>query len=184
MTIDQISAVVVTKGDRDISPVLGSLKGFGEVTTWNNSKQTDCHVLGRFVGALAARNELLYVQDDDCIVDAEALAAQYQPGEILCNMPLDRRAEYRETGITLIGWGCIFPKLALGSLVRFIMQYPADALFRRECDRVFTYLNRDRIRHVEVPFRQLPYAHGMDRMGREDRHRADFLEIRRRLATL
>lgn len=169
----------------DISPVLESLKHFGETVVWNNStERRDCKVLGRFVAAAKAHNDVVYVQDDDCIVDTEALVALYQPGEVLVNMPINRRAEYRGTGISLIGWGCIFPLVAMQVIERYTQAFECDELLMRECDRVFTFLNRGIVRQVAVPFRQLAYAHGVDRMGKEARHRADFVEIRGRLATL
>lgn len=184
MLLSEISAVLLTKGDRDISPVLESLKGFDELIIWDNSKREDFKVMGRYLGAAGARNETVYVQDDDCIVDAVSLISLYSPGQILVNMPADRRNEYLGTGISLIGWGCIFPRDAISTMFPYVAKWGCDELFYRECDRVFTYLNQDRIRHVEVPFRQLPYAFGDDRMGKEARHREDFMEIRRRLASL
>lgn len=182
MDISCISAVLVTRGDHDLSPVLKSLEGFGELIVWDNSKVENRRVWGRFLGAQRAKFDVVYVQDDDCTVDASALAAMSVPGELLVNMPVDRRQGYRGTGISLIGWGAIFEKPALSAFDRYTG--PRDEIFERECDRVFTYLLQDIVREVEVPFRQLPYAFGADRMGSEIRHGTDFREIRRRLAAL
>jgi hypothetical protein len=182
MDISRISAVLVTRGDHDLSPVLKSLEDFGELIVWDNSKVENRRVLGRFLGAEGAKFDVVYVQDDDCTVDVQALAAQFRTRELLCNMPVERRQGYRGTGISLIGWGAIFEKPALSALDRY--PGPRDEIFERECDRAFTYLNQDIVREVEVSFRQLPYAFGADRMGSEIRHGTDYREIRRRLASL
>lgn len=173
----------MTKGDRDLSEVVEPLRYFDQLIVWDNRRApVDFKVAGRFIAAAGARNDVLYVQDDDCVVEAEALARQFDHASVLCNMPQDRRAEYDGTGIALIGWGCIFPRRALDVFGRYLAKYPMDELFLRECDRVFTYLNRETVQLTEVGFTHLPVAFGDDRMGRERRHRTDFLEIQRRLA--
>ena len=128
-----------------------------------------------------------YVQDDDCLIDAERLCAEYQPGELLCNVQASHQAFYGPTGMTLVGWGAIFPATGLFAPLAFapyFAKYPADELFHRECDRVFTYLNRHQTRVVDIGVEHLPHALGKDRMGTEARHGGDLQEIRRRLATL
>ncbi len=181
------TAVVVTRADREIHPdTMRSLAPFDEVIVWDNSRAAkDVKVYGRFMGALLARNERVYVQDDDCVVDAAKVAASYMPGRIVCNMPADRRPEYAGTGVSLIGWGTVFNKsLVAPSFAEYLRRWPQDDLFERECDRLFTYVNRGRVVLVEADMRHLPSAHGGDRMGREARHRADHVEMRRRAAQL
>lgn len=180
----EISAVVVTKGDRDISHITESLKHFGELLVYDNRKSKDYKVYGRFVGARMAKYGVVYVQDDDTIVDSRELVAQWHPGEVLCNMPRNRRADYEGTGIALIGYGCVFERGAVAVFRQYWRHYRKDELFHRECDRVFTFLNRDRVRLTQVPLQQLSYASGGDRMGREMRHADDLRKIRARLERL
>lgn len=185
MTPSEITAVIVTRGDRDIRQVVQSLDAFNEVIAFDNSKLAkDMMVFGRFLAARGARNEHVYWQDDDCLVDSAALVAQYQPDEILVNMPANRRQEYAGTGIQLLGWGTVAPRASVEVFEQYFKTHLADELFLRECDRVYSYMSRDKIRLTEVWMEHLSYAHGTDRMGREPRHRTDFLKIRERLALL
>jgi len=181
----RVSAVLVTKGDRDVSKVVDTLTHFDEVIVWDNSKACkDVKVYGRFVGAMMARNDIVYVQDDDCIVSPAAIAGQFLFGDIVCNVPQERRPEYAGTGITLIGWGCVFGKSKLASFRSYLEVYPQDELFERECDRIFTWLNRSSMRLVDTGLEHLPEAFNDNRMGREHRHRRDYDAIRARLCTL
>jgi hypothetical protein len=174
-----ISAIVVTKGGYDLSPVLAPLR-CDEVIVWDNSLRPDRKVYGRYLAIAEARNDVVYVQDDDCIVQAEDLIGQYDRDVIVCNVPRDRRNAYRD-GVTLVGWGAVFHR-SMADFSRYLKAYPEDELFWRECDRVFTYLHPHR--EVEVGVHQLPYAFGNDRMGTEPRHGGDLKEIRRRLYSL
>lgn len=181
------SAVIVTRGGKheDMLQVLETLTGFDEVIIWDNSLACkNVSVFGRYAGALLARNEIVYVQDDDCVTSPQAIVGAFLPGRLVCNVPQDRRREYMGTGMTLMGWGSVFGKSKLDAFRRYLSVYPQDELFERECDRVFSYLHQDSVTLVDVPMRHLDSAHGMDRMGREARHRADFLEVRSRMANL
>ena len=179
-----VQAVVLTKGDRDISPVVEPLRAvFPEVFVWDNSRSENWYVYSRYAATALSPLPIVYVQDDDCIVDAAAVLAAYEPGRLVANMRMDRRADYAGTGICLVGWGAIFehPLIDFGP---YLAKYRKDELFLRECDRIFTWLNRDLTVLIDVPVQHLSYASGPDRMGSEPRHGADYQEIRRRLATL
>lgn len=182
----QVTAVIVTKGDVDLEPILDSLSIFSMVMVWDNSKhEKDLKVFGRYMLAVSAPTDYVYVQDDDCLIDAGALAAQYQPGELLCNVKPHHHTVYSSqyAGISLVGWGAIFPKTMV-DFFPYLSKFPDDELFRRECDRVFTWLNCAKTRVVHLAIEDLPHAHESDRMGMESRHGADLMEIRGRLMTL
>ncbi|HXI88460.1 MAG TPA: hypothetical protein VNH18_14710 [Bryobacteraceae bacterium] len=182
----EVSAVIVTKGDNEstLARIRESLSMFAEVLVWDNSQSINRKVYGRYVAALNAFSEYIYTQDDDCLVDARKLFGMYQPGELLCNMLPSHQPFYAATGgISLVGWGAIFPK-ALIDFSAYLANYPEDELFDRECDRIFTWLNRSRTRIVDIGVGHLPHAHGADRMGMESRHGNDLAEIRHRLAVI
>ena len=85
--------------------------------------------------------------------------------------------------MALVGFGAIFDKSAVvPTFSRYFAHFPADELFRRECDRVFTALNRLKI--VSVPYRHLDHETTTPRMWRESRHGQDLVEIRRRISKL
>lgn len=173
----QVSAVIVTRGDVDLKPILDSLP-FKDIIVYDNSKEQDYKVYGRYFAMREAHHSVIYTQDDDCITDPLAIIANYQTGIVTANVPPDRRAFYGD-GVTLIGWGSVFDRNSTLVFERYWERWPMDELFLRECDRVFTGLNR--CRNIDVPFQHLPHAHGSDRMGTERNHLKDLTEIRRRI---
>ncbi len=64
----------------------------------------------------------------------------------------------------------------------YLSQYEKDDFFLRECDRIFTGLNR--VKRVTAGCVNLPWAHAGDRMGNEKRHAEDFREVVRRVEGL
>ncbi len=62
-----VTACLVTRGDVDMRPIIDSLI-FDNVIIWDNSRDPDWKVAGRYMAALRARNDLVYWQDDDTIV--------------------------------------------------------------------------------------------------------------------
>jgi hypothetical protein len=113
-----------------------------------------------------------------------AVLAAYELGKVCCNMPLDHRKDYPDD-IALVGWGCVFENPGqeewewIEPFDKYLEKCPADEVFFRECDRVFTGLSP--LKLIDVPVRHLPHAHDVDRMGREKRHGDDLREIRRRI---
>lgn len=181
-----ITAVVVTRQSGEhLEQVMESLRaaGFGEILVWDNCQEVDCKVYGRYVAAERAAFDVVYVQDDDCIVDAAAVCRNYEPGAVTCNWPEPHRsvnANLYRGGIALVGWGAVFDKALLDSFDDYHEMWDIDDLFLRECDRVFTALNR--VNLIEVPMRHLPSAEGPDRMWRERRHLGDLEAIKDRIA--
>lgn len=167
------SAVIVTRGDVALGPAVDAITAAGaeEIVILRGH----VGVWERYRAAMAARHEIVYTQDDDCVVDVAAVVSAYERGTVTCNMPNSRRAEYPD-GIALVGWGAVFDQ----RLVEPLFLWDRDELFRRECDRVFTGMNK--LKLIDVPFTHLPCALGADRMGREERHGRDLAEIRRRIA--
>ena len=141
----------------------------------------------RWEAVARCKNEVVYVQDDDAVIDVAAVLAAYEPGLVTCNMPPDHRKDYPD-GIALVGWGCVFedPGQEAPDWIEPFDKYTSnrygfqmDEVFHRECDRVFTGLSP--LKLIDVPIRHTPHAHEADRMGRELRHGADLKEIRRRI---
>lgn len=167
-----VTAVIPTRGDVDVSAIASGLP-VSEVIV----QASLGGLWGRYIGAWKASHEIVYTQDDDCEVDAQEVIDAYEPGVVVCNMPVAKRAEYPD-GIALVGWGAVFDRsLVLRAFSRYRLDI--DSLFMRECDRVFTGLSA--LKLVDVPVRHLPHAHGPGRMGREGRHLADLAEIRERI---
>lgn len=190
----QITAVVVTKGDRDIARVLESLSVFGETIVWDNgAKQVTSYygggsigeripeaaVYGRYLAAARARFDTVYVQDDDCLINPLEMLLFYEPGKVICNMkPAHAAAPYYQWRIKLVGFGAIFEKRLI-DFRAYLSGYENDRLFRIECDRVFTALNE--CVECQVPIVDLEYASDDDRLWRQADHGQRMREINARL---
>jgi hypothetical protein len=195
ITPSLITAVVVTRGNVDITPVLHSLRGqypfFGDVIIYDNSKLLDFRVFSRFLAAQLVQTPYAYVQDDDCIVDLSRYPWHLtEAGKILCNMPAAYRPNY--PGLTqLLGFGSVFHRdLIRPTFERYFSyleydwiiktgQVGLDLIFLLECDRLFTSLNICKL--VDVPITHLPHATAPDRLYLQPDHAERRKEIERRI---
>lgn len=143
----EISAIVVTRGTRDLAPVLQSLmaQGYDEVIVWDNSRREDAGIFGRYVAAvIEARNDVVYFQDDDLILhDHQALWDAYEPdGRLYANMIEPgwwQHCGYHD--FCLVGAGSLVDRAMISqSLGRYFAAYPEDDFFRRHCDFIFGVL--------------------------------------------
>jgi hypothetical protein len=171
-----VSAIIVTRGDVDLSPCLSSIDADEVIIRRGHGG-----VWERWEAAISAKHDVVYVQDDDCVVDFAGVIAAYDERDVACNMLASHRSDYLD-GIALVGWGCVFHKDMLNAFGHYLMRFPEDEIFRREADRVFTGLNP--VKLIDLGVHHLRQAFGADRMGREARHGDDLKEIRRRIATV
>lgn len=190
-----ISGVIVTRGDKELTLIREKLApvGFDELLIWSNgtvlerwdadghevlAAAPDLAVYGRYAAIESARNRIIYVQDDDCLVDAAALVSYVnQRGfdlsvRIVANMPVSRWPDYPDS--CLVGWGALFdrdlPLVAVGKfalvdsdpgdgpsdLMMAAMSPEFNGPFLRECDVVVTTLTPHV--KVDVGFQHLPWA--------------------------
>jgi hypothetical protein len=134
--------VLVTRGDVDMRPIIAALP-YGEIVVWDNSKRpSDAKVFGRYLGIAEAKNPVIYVQDDDCIVNYhDLLLAAYEPGVLVGSMP-EPNPQYRDT--TLLGWGALFDRdMPQKAFDLWATVHPIDDYFReKECEYAFPMLSR------------------------------------------
>jgi len=182
--------------DRPLGPVLDSIvRHVEELIVVRGS----AGVWNRWEAMARAKCDVIFTCDDDAVVDVPAVLAAYDPSIVTCNMPDAVRPGYRD-GIALVGWGAVFSqkrvypigyRLEDGTVPAFV-RYKAwcteqhqpflDAVFRRECDRVFTGLSP--LKLIDVPIQHMPWADGEDRMCRfahDPVHAESMREIRRRI---
>lgn len=159
LTVDDIAAVLVTRGDVNMQPILDSLP-YPEVVVWDNSKRPfDCKVFGRYLGILETTKPVIYVQDDDCIVPPhahEAMRNAYGPGEIVANMPDSHRPDEPP----MLGWGALFDRdLPWQAFQKWCPEHPIDRLFIGYPESIFTALvpsvRRD-FGHTDLPWATAP----------------------------
>ena len=177
----RVSAVIVSRMNVPIGPVIESIQPHVEEII---IARGDGGVYQRYsAAATGARCDIVYTQDDDCIVDVAAVLAAYEPGLVTCNMPAKFRPHYPD-GIALVGFGCVFYRPAalrgpaeFDAFKRYAKVGFFDDLFHREADRVFTGLSP--LKLIDVRKQDCWYALGQDRMGTERRHGDDLAAIRK-----
>lgn len=145
-----------------MTPVVDSLSWCNDIVIWNNSLREDLQCYGRFAGIEEAKNDHIYVQDDDLIIDALALLAHYDGESIVANKPPEE--EWR-----FIGGGAFFQK-ALPDFSAYLSRYGGmDSDFCRCADVVFAYSHP--YRSVWVGYRELLAHHDApNRMYKQPNH--------------
>jgi hypothetical protein len=198
----QITAVLVTRGDVDLTTILtrfysrGMCNGgpvFHDVIVYDNSLNMDFKVFSRYLAAQMAHTEYVYVQDDDCLVDLQHYPwDEAGPEHIVCNMPQEYRRNYPGE-IQLVGFGAVFPKAMVRTTFEryaqtylhyhpdfdFSATHMLDHIFLLECDRIFTGLNPCKL--VDVPIEHLPWASEDDRLWKQRDHIDRFRAVSERV---
>lgn len=187
-----IAAVLVTKGDVDLAPILSTLP-YGSVHVWDNSKTVlDAKTFGRWLAAERIPSRLFYFQDDDLIFTQhdELIAQHLESGSMATvNMPSPWYEKVQEswalTGrpLGMFGGGSIVPKyLMRAAFAPYLDRFPADNLFLELCDLVCgTFMPW---RRVDLGFKILPIANAPDRIATSPGHTERRLRMRERVTEL
>lgn len=180
------SAVLVTRGNVDLAPVIAEINGAGieNVIVWDNSKRRNFGVAGRYEAIEEAIHGAIYAQDDDCIIDVSRVLAAYEPGRLVANMPVGRWPDYPDSA--LVGWGSVFDRNLPRKAFRRYFERAAEidparwrkrnasqawSEFTRTCDVVFSSLTPRTI--IDIGFRHREFAEGPDRMFKQPGHKQE-----------
>ena len=141
MTAEEVTAIIVTRGDVDLEPILETLP-YPRVIVWDNSKREwDAKCYGRYLAAEEAETEYVYWQDDDLIFrNHDALLAAWEPDKLVVNMPSPwyESMEYNTLGQALVGAGSLCPKgYWRRAFDRYRAHFTQDEIFLNYCDFVF-----------------------------------------------
>lgn len=173
-----VSAVIPTRGDCDLAPVLASLP-YDDVVVWDNSRREDHGLYGRYAAIWEAKHDVIFTQDDDVLVTCHTrLLAEYEPGRLLCNYP-------EPWDIPWVARGALFDRaLPFAAFERYLAVYEDDEFFRRYvCDAVFALLTDAKV--VDFGSQDLPHGFAPGRIstspGWYDNRRP---EVQRRCAAL
>lgn len=155
-----VTAVLITREKEYPKQIV--LDGFGEVLIRTESPS----VYERYLLAKQAKNDIIYVQDDDCTLDYRFLFSKYD-GFLTNAMTRHHFNAYNGSGCTLVGWGAFFPKHMLGVFDKYIEKYGEDAHLLREADRIFTVLNQPHNTHI---MEHHDFTAQSDRMWNQSNH--------------
>lgn len=184
----KITAVLITRETSWPKDTLVDRFPFNEVII-----ETGCPgVHRRFDLAWGARNDLIYVQDDDCAIDIPQLLRAHQGAEKVYQDELisyaitpGHKAIYDElcgSRAFLLGWGCFFYRRYANSArwKPFIEKFgPVPS---HEADRVFTWFGPTTRNAVVMPIKQLTRPRAMSRDNKQ--HYASRNAILKQLATI
>lgn len=116
------------------------------------------------------KTKYIAYQDDDAIVPWNVLLQQSKPNIINVGMKQGHYEAYKSSMATMgLGWGAIFPKSMLKSLTQYTDKYGFDDVYKRETERILTYLNYPQNRIV-LDIVDLPSAMAPDRLWRQADH--------------
>ena len=137
-----IDEILVWNNNRNINL---SLKG-AKVRVINSSENELCY--GRFLCIKQAKNNIIYVQDDDMLVkNVPELYRNFrsQPSCITHalgpnHIRQHHKDNYEDAQMALLGWGAFLRKAWISVFDDYLKSNPADFLFKREADIIFTLL--------------------------------------------
>ncbi len=173
----RVAACIVTRGNVDLAEVIAPIPLSWELIVWDNSKMADMSVYGRYAAIELTDAEMIYVQDDDVVLDFDGfhtLRNAFQPDAITANMPPQFRHDFYERHC-LVGFGAIFhrdlPKRAFDRFNAYYGDSVAEEWFMRTCDVVFTALSTRHL--VDIGCENMPYASDPDRMWKQPEHQGE-----------
>lgn len=130
-----------------------------------------------------AKYDFIYYQDDDCLAPIRPLLAAAVPDRITCAMKPSHLASYGQSRIALLGWGSLFPKRTIDVLDQYRAVYGEDAVYRRESERIMTWLSFPQQR-LDLPIEDLPSAFAPDRLSMQPDHYAYIPIVEQRCAEI
>ena len=164
----RIAACLVTRGNVPMDDIITSLPEEWEVVVWDNSKRDDLGVYGRYAAITLTDADIIYVQDDDAVLDTDDLRAFVgqvgMPDIIYANMPERFRPHYPDS--CLVGFGAVFHRDLPATLFQRVP--PGVPNFNLTCDVYFTTLAKRWL--FDIPYRDQPWASDDDRMWKQPEH--------------
>jgi hypothetical protein len=166
--LTDVSAVLVTSGDVDLTTILASLAFLDDVVVWDNSREPEDMVCyGRHLAAERAKHDIIYTQDDDALCPAAALIQAYR-GTMLVNVPIEEAP--------LTAWGAVYSKQSvIDAFDLYLAHYPLDRDVKVCADVIHTALTpweRLHFGHLDFPYFNAPH-----RMHRLPGHYEDRLRV-------
>lgn len=147
-----VTACLITwKRQQNIPKIVESLLQWpfiDEIIIRDNSKARNVINYGRYLSAEKAKNKIIYIQDDDCLVKNldEVYEAFLKDPTAICHSGTEDYQKvipeniYGKSQMAMAGWGSFFQKTWLPYLNRYTKVYGHDYCFYRETDRIFSLL--------------------------------------------
>ena len=145
-----VTAVLIQwKRQHNLPRIIESLNlpFISEILIRDNSKCKNIACYGRYWLARKAKNDIVYTQDDDCVVDVNKIYKEFlkddskmAAGTIQGFVDVVDDFTYGSKQLGLVGWGAFFKKKWINILDKYTHVYGTDECFYREADRIFSIL--------------------------------------------
>ncbi len=173
ITPEQVTAIIPTRGDVDIQPIVDSLI-FEEVIVWDNSAGGDYGTWGRYLATNGTDIKYVYSQDDDIIHSHEnqlAIVQAYEPRTLTGCMWEEWSNGARKQGIqngyddlVFAGSGSVYDaSLPHQSAALYTEMYPVDEFFLLWADTILGIISPSK--QLDLRFSEMDYAEADNRMA-------------------
>jgi hypothetical protein len=138
-----VTAILVSwKRPEELSEVIKNLHQYDfidEIIVEINRPNDNKYCYRRWLASTRAKNDTIYVQDDDCIIsNLKQLYEAYTASQCVIGVKPERYNEYFEQKSAMTGWGTILDRRWI-DLQPYIDKYGVDDVLIRESDRILTY---------------------------------------------
>jgi hypothetical protein len=138
----KVSAIIVSwKRPKEVGEIVEKLHEYDfidEIIIAVNKPDDNKKCYRRWITALNAKNDTIYVQDDDCLVkNLDKLYESYTGKEMVIGLKGDRMIDNTDKS-SMVGWGTFFDKSWI-DFKSYLDEYGEDELLIRESDRILTY---------------------------------------------
>lgn len=168
LNLKDVSCCLITKDPVYPKEILDRIcgMGFGEILILTNSDSPHRkHDLFS-----KTKHDWVFYQDDDAICPIEELLPYVEDGKITQAIKQAHFDAYKNKRLSVgLGWGAFFQKKLLTSLDKYKQVYGEDFIFKRETERILTYLNYPQNRII-LPIQDLPSAMAPDRLSMQPNH--------------
>lgn len=139
----KVTAVLVAyKRMLELEKIVADLNKYpfiDEVLIWDNTKD-NIGVYGRYLMMAKAKNDVIYTQDDDCLIEGiDKLYSRFDGTRLVNGMKAERIKDYSGKE-SLVGWGAFLKKEWTKVVNEYVERYGADEVLYQTADRVFTTL--------------------------------------------
>lgn len=133
----EVSAVLITRGDVDLSPILETLP-YDDVVVWDGRERDEQPgTYGRYLAMYEANHDVMYLQDDDCVFrDHASLLAEYEPGVLTAVYGHGENPDGLEDVALVHGGAIVDRSLSLRAFDKYLAAWPVDEGFYREADMI------------------------------------------------
>lgn len=158
----KVSAVLTRyKRLQELEQIIENLKQYDfidEILICNNTKD-NLMSWARYEKMHLAKNDTIYLQDDDCIIENLRELYDYYDGTKLINGFKKERMQLYPGKDTMLGWGAFLDRRwTYIPMSKYIGTYGKDRILFREADRIFTVLMEMPKLTIPVIVRDFPSA--------------------------